>query len=98
MTYLTGVGSIGGFVAYIYALRHLPVSTVSLYAYINPVIAVILGALVLNEPFGLRIVLASALVLGGLALVRVSSGRRARALAAATAAGAHAPVGDSRTS
>ena len=52
MTYLTGVGSIGGFVAYIYALRHLPVSTVSLYAYINPVIAVILGALVLNEPFG----------------------------------------------
>ena len=73
MTYLTGVGSIGGFVAYIYALRHLPVSTVSLYAYINPVIAVILGALVLNEPFGLRIVLASGLVLAGLALVRVSS-------------------------
>ena len=59
LTYLTGVGSIGGFVAYIYALRHLPVSTVSLYAYINPVIAVILGAIVLGEPFGLRIVLAS---------------------------------------
>ena len=99
MTYLTGVGSIGGFVAYIYALRHLPVSTVSLYAYINPVIAVILGALVLNEPFGLRIVLASGLVLAGLALVRVSSGRRARALAAAaTAAGAAAAVADSRTS
>ena len=65
--------------AYIYALRHLPVSTVSLYAYINPVIAVILGALVLGEPFGVRIVLASALVLAGLAMVRVSSARRERA-------------------
>jgi len=79
LVYLTGVGSIGGFVAYIYALRHLPVSTVSLYAYINPVIAVILGALVLGEPFGVRIVLASALVLAGLAMVRVSSARRERA-------------------
>ncbi len=79
LVYLTGVGSIGGFVAYIYSLRHLPVSTVSLYAYINPVIAVILGALVLGEPFGVRIVLASALVLAGLAMVRVSSARRERA-------------------
>ncbi len=37
--------------AYTYALRHLPVSFVSLYAYINPIIAVTLGVLVLNEPF-----------------------------------------------
>jgi drug/metabolite transporter (DMT)-like permease len=81
LLYLTGVGSIGGFVAYIYALRHLPVSTVSLYAYINPVIAVVLGALVLGEPFGVRIVLASALVLAGLAMVRVSSARRERTAA-----------------
>ena len=78
LVYLTVVGSIGGFVAYIYALRHLPVSTVSLHAFINPVIAVILGALVLGEPFGARIVLASAIVLGGLAMVRVASARRAR--------------------
>ena len=81
LVYLTGVGSIGGYVAYIYTLRHLPVSTVSLYAYINPVIAVILGALVLGEPFGFRIVLASTLVLAGLAMVRVSSARRERAAA-----------------
>ena len=76
LTYLTLVGSIGGFVAYIYALRHLPVSTVSLYAYINPIIAVVLGTLVLGEPFGARIVLAAALVLAGLALVRLSGGPR----------------------
>ena len=40
LVYLSTVGAIGGLVAYNYALRHLPVSFVSLYAYINPVIAV----------------------------------------------------------
>ena len=74
LTYLTLVGSVGAFVAYLYALRHLPVSTVSLYAYINPVIAVALGAVVLGEPFTIRVVAAAALVLLGLAIVR-SSGR-----------------------
>jgi drug/metabolite transporter (DMT)-like permease len=96
LVYLTCVGSLGGFVAYIYALRHLPVSTVSLYAYINPVIAVILGALVLGEPFGVRIVLASALVLVGLAMVRVSPARRGRVPADISAAHA-APAPNSRT-
>ena len=51
LTYLTTIGAIGGFVAYSYALRHLPVSFVSLYAYINPIIAVALGILLLHEPF-----------------------------------------------
>ena len=45
LVYLATVGAIGGFVAYTYALRHLPVSFVSLYAYINPIIAVALGVL-----------------------------------------------------
>ena len=49
LVYLATVGAIGGFVAYNYALRHLPVSFVSLYAYINPVIAVTLGVLLLGE-------------------------------------------------
>ena len=51
LVYLSTIGAVGGFVAYTYALRHLPVSFVSLYAYINPVIAVALGVLVLGEPF-----------------------------------------------
>lgn len=95
LVYLTAVGSIGGFVAYIYALRHLPVSTVSLYAFINPVIAVVLGALVLGEPFGVRIVLASAIVLAGLAMVRVASARHART-AVETSTGGASPSADSR--
>ena len=52
--YLIVFGSIVGFSAYAYALKHLPVATVSLYAYANPVIAVVLGALMLAEPLDSR--------------------------------------------
>jgi drug/metabolite transporter (DMT)-like permease len=69
-TYLSTVGAIGGFAAYTYALRHLPVSFVSLYAYVNPVIAVTLGVLVLGEAFTWRMGLAAALVFGGVAIVQ----------------------------
>lgn len=70
LLYLATIGAVGGFVAYTYALRHLPVSFVSLYAYINPIIAVALGVLLLAEPFNLRIAAAAALVLAGVAIVR----------------------------
>ena len=70
MAYLTVIGSVAGFSAYAYALKHLPVSTVSLYAYVNPVIAVALGTIILGEPFGLRIAAADGVVLLGMALVR----------------------------
>ena len=68
--YLTTIAGIGGFASYTYALRHLPVSLVSLYAYINPVIAVTLGVLVLGERFTWRMGLAAALVFGGVAIVQ----------------------------
>lgn len=68
--YLVVVGAIVGFSAYVYALKHLPVSFVSLYAYVNPVIAVILGTLILKEPFGIRMAVAAAVVLAGMTLVR----------------------------
>jgi drug/metabolite transporter (DMT)-like permease len=68
--YLIVVGSWVGYSAYVYALQHLPVSTVSMYAYVNPVIAVLLGTWLLNEPFGMRVVIASAMVLAGIAIVR----------------------------
>jgi len=70
LAYLTVFGSIGAFPAYSYALKHLPIATVSLYAYVNPVIAMVLGALVLGEPFGARIMAAAAIILTGMALVR----------------------------
>lgn len=70
LVYLSTLGAIGGFVAYTYALRHLPVTFVSLYAYINPIIAVALGVALLSEPFNRRIAAAAALVLAGVAIVR----------------------------
>jgi drug/metabolite transporter (DMT)-like permease len=69
LAYLTIVGSLIAYTAYVYAVKHLPLSTVSLYAYINPVLAVMLGALILDEPFSLRIVVAAGLVLGGMWVV-----------------------------
>jgi drug/metabolite transporter (DMT)-like permease len=69
--YLTFVGGLAGFGAYIYALSRLPVSFVSLYTYVNPVIAVVLGTLLLDEPFGVRMALAMVVILGGMALVTV---------------------------
>ena len=77
LVYLATIGAIGGFVAYTYALRHLPVSFVSLYAYINPVIAVALGVIVLNEPFTWRMAIAAGLVFVGVALVRLAQRPRA---------------------
>lgn len=69
--YLTVVGSIVGYSAYTYALRYLPTTTVSLYAYANPVIAIVLGAVIASEPFGPRVIVASVMVLTGSALVQI---------------------------
>jgi drug/metabolite transporter (DMT)-like permease len=70
--YLIAFGSLLAYSAYVYALQHLPITTVSLYAYINPVIAMLLGALVAGEPLTLRVAAAAALVLAGIAIVRTS--------------------------
>ncbi len=77
LAHLTLFGAIAGFTAYAYALKHLPVSTVSLYAYVNPIIALVLGALLLREPFGVRTIVAAAIVFGGMALVRGADESRA---------------------
>lgn len=65
MAYLSIAGSLVAYSAYIYAIQHLPLQLVSLYAYINPIIAVALGTLFLDEPFSARIAVAAALVLAG---------------------------------
>lgn len=69
LAYLTLVGSMVAFAAYSYALRHLSVAVVSLYTYINPVIAVALGTILLGEPFHMRMVIAAAIIAAGIAVV-----------------------------
>ncbi len=70
LIYLTAAGSIAGYSAYAYALKYLPVATVSLYAYVNPVIAVLLGTLILGEPLSSRLAVAGVVVMTGMVLVR----------------------------
>ena len=64
VAYLIVMGSIVGFTAYGYALRHASATVVGTYAYVNPVVAVILGALLLHEPIGARKLVAMVIILG----------------------------------
>ena len=68
LAWLIVPGSILAFTAYGYALSHLPVSTVSTYAYVNPVVAVILGTALLQETFGPREIVGAVLVVASVAL------------------------------
>ena len=68
--YLVVIGTFVGYVCYVYALKHLPVSIVSLYAYVNPVIAVILGSLLLKERFTPRMAVAIAIIFVAMLIVR----------------------------
>jgi len=70
LVYLIVAGSLVAFAAYSYALRHLPISTVSLYTYVNPVIAVALGTLLLGEPFRVSMIVAAVVIVIGIAIVR----------------------------
>lgn len=65
--YLVTVGSLIGFTSFLQALRLLPISIATTYAYVNPVVAVGLGALILHEPITSWMVAGSLLVLVGVA-------------------------------
>jgi drug/metabolite transporter (DMT)-like permease len=67
--YLVVCGSWIGYTAYVWLLGHVPTSKVSTYAYVNPVVAVFLGWLVLHEPVTGYILLGSAIVVASVALV-----------------------------
>ena len=77
IVYLTIIGSLGGFVAYAYLLRNAPISLVSTYAYVNPVIALLLGAWVAQESLSGRTLLAAAVILGAVILITTARGTHA---------------------
>jgi drug/metabolite transporter (DMT)-like permease len=70
--YLIFVGSVIAFGAYIYALKRLPATQVSIHAYINPIVAVLLGDWLMNEKLTLYIVLGTLVTLIGVYLVNNS--------------------------
>ncbi|HTA72528.1 MAG TPA: EamA family transporter [Bryobacteraceae bacterium] len=72
--YLIIFGSVVGYSAYLYALDQLPVSIISIYNYINPIVALFLGWLIYREPVGIREVGAMLVIFLGVTLVKRSAG------------------------
>ena len=72
--YLVVAGSIVGYTAYVYLLGAVSAAKASTYAYVNPIIAVVLGWAFANEPLGARTLVAAAVTLGGVALITAMQG------------------------
>lgn len=73
IAYLILFGSIIGYPAYIYAIEHLPLSLVSTYAYINPIIALVLGWYILDEVLTIYVLISAVLIIVGVILVKRGS-------------------------
>ena len=71
LLYLIIFGSMMAFMAYLYALSVLPVGLATVYAYINPLIAILLGFLILNEKLTVFTLLAFAVTMGGVYLIKM---------------------------
>ncbi|HZI66750.1 MAG TPA: drug/metabolite exporter YedA [Thermoanaerobaculia bacterium] len=87
LAYLTVFGSLVGFTAYIWLLGATTPARVSTYAYVNPIVAVLLGWAFANEPMSLRTLIAAAVIIGAVALIiRYGARREVSAPAPAEAA------------
>jgi len=73
LAYLITVGSWVGYGSYIYAIAHLPLSLVATHAYVNPIIALFLGWLILDEELNLQIIIAAFVIFVGVSIVRHGS-------------------------
>jgi drug/metabolite transporter (DMT)-like permease len=67
--YLVTIGSVVGYTAYTWLLAHAPLSTASTYAYVNPVVAILLGVLFRNEHLTWQILVGAAIVVAAVAVV-----------------------------
>jgi drug/metabolite transporter (DMT)-like permease len=72
LLYLVIFGSIIGFSAYIWLLRHAPTPLVSTYAYVNPVIAIFMGAWLAEETISLRIIISAVIIAAAVILINAS--------------------------
>jgi drug/metabolite transporter (DMT)-like permease len=67
--YLVLIGAVVGYTAYIWLLRHCEPAKVATYAYVNPIVAVLLGTLFAGEKITMRTLIAGCLIIGSVALV-----------------------------
>ncbi len=91
LAYLTVVGSLVAFTAYVWLLKVAPLPLIATYAYVNPIVAVILGAIVLREPITPRTLVAGAVIIFAVALIITARGRMASAGRRAAAVGQREP-------
>lgn len=82
MLWLIVGGAMVGYSAFAYAVRTLPTTTVATYGYVNPVVAVILGAVVLREPVTWNLVAGGAAVVASVVLILVGNRRTSEEVAA----------------
>ena len=75
-SYLVVFGSIIGFSAYVWLLSVRPATQVSTYAYVNPVVAVLLGVFIGHESLGLHEIAGLLVILGGVLLINLAKYRR----------------------
>jgi drug/metabolite transporter (DMT)-like permease len=75
LAYLTVVGSLLAFTTYAWLLRVAPLPFIATYAYVNPVVAVILGTIILDEPLSPRTLVAGAVIVFAVALIITARGR-----------------------
>jgi drug/metabolite transporter (DMT)-like permease len=76
LAYLVTFGSLIGFVAYAWLLRNAPLSLVSTYAYVNPVIAIFLGAWLGSELINAQIIVAALVIIGSVVMINLSKQSR----------------------
>jgi drug/metabolite transporter (DMT)-like permease len=76
VSYLVIIGSVLTFIAYVYMLQRLPTSQGSIYAYINPVVAVLLGAVIFNERLNIYVAIGGVVTILGVYLVNDSFKRK----------------------
>src|SRR6266704_1344364 len=84
--YLVIIGAVVGYTAYIWLLRHCEPAKVATYAYVNPIVAVLLGAFFAGEKLSMRVLIAAALIIGSVAIVITTQQLRARAVPASGSA------------
>ena len=82
--YLVTFGSLIGFTAYLYLLAHTTAAKAATYAYVNPVVAVLLGWAIGHEPVTTRTLLAAAVILAGVAIITVTRDGAPRSVATTT--------------
>lgn len=77
--YLIGAGSLVGFSTFVWLMKHSTPARVATYAYVNPIVAVFLGWLLLDEPIGPRTLVASAIIIAAVAIITVQKNKSAPA-------------------